>query len=74
MSENSSSPLAGMERSITTIKVDMVLDFKARSFSYVPHLQHVSTSEPLFPTDELYELEVLMMCPIHWVPTKCQTQ
>ena len=50
MSENSSSPLACMERSVTIIMVDVVLDFKALCFSYVPHLQHVSDVRALtFP-------------------------
>lgn len=50
MSENSSLPLVGIERSITTIMVDTVLDFKAHYFSYVPHLQHVSDVRALtFP-------------------------
>lgn len=54
MSENSSSPLACRERSITTITVDMVLDFKALYFSYVPHLQHVSDVRALtFPVLEI---------------------
>lgn len=34
----------------------------------------VSRSEPLLPTDTPYDLEVLTMCRIHWVPTVCQTQ